>query len=105
MFSPAALAGTYNAPASAHDATAEYSTCFKRIAISTLLRSPDDGRSALCRWNSSSSEEYALAFVASVCFGGKRFLTVLKWDPFDWRDDRHDKAGFRKIRYATSPAT
>src|SRR5947199_690498 len=34
MFSPAARAGTYNAPASAHDATAEYSTRFMRIAIS-----------------------------------------------------------------------
>src|SRR5437773_5530806 len=34
MFSPAARAGTYNAPASAHNATTEYSTRFMRIAIS-----------------------------------------------------------------------
>src|SRR5215475_14254691 len=34
MFSPAARAGTYNAPASAHDATTEYTTSFVRIAIS-----------------------------------------------------------------------
>src|SRR5262252_4280213 len=34
MFSPAARAGTYNAPASAHDATTKYSTRFMRIAIS-----------------------------------------------------------------------
>src|ERR1700724_4222697 len=34
MFSPAARAGTYNALASAHDATSEYSTRFMRIAIS-----------------------------------------------------------------------
>src|SRR5215471_12358793 len=36
MFSPAARAGTYSAPASAHDATTEYSTRLMRIAISYL---------------------------------------------------------------------
>src|SRR4051794_15509262 len=34
MFRPAARVGTYDAPASAHDATTENSTRFMRIAIS-----------------------------------------------------------------------
>src|SRR6516225_8723798 len=36
MFRSAARAGTYSAPASAHDATTEYSTRLMRIAISYL---------------------------------------------------------------------
>src|SRR5215470_18074466 len=45
MFSPAARAGTYKAPTSAHNATTEYSTRFMRIAISSPAISDEVHRS------------------------------------------------------------
>src|SRR5689334_23052064 len=50
-FSPAAPAGTYNTPASAHAATTEYSTRFMRIAISISPVVSDDGPSVLASFS------------------------------------------------------